>query len=312
MLKLLIVIVNWNSADLVQECLKSIKKNLKLNSYEVYVVDNASADNSIEVISQKFSWVKLIANQENLGFAKANNQVLKKIKSEYALILNPDTEITLGAIENMLEFLKEHPGVGAVGPVLLNSDRTVQKEGYYRRFPTLLQAVFFYTQLSKFSFKSKFLVSKLWESNFSEKTETEVDQIPGACLLVSTELLKKINYFDEDYPLWFEDVDLCFKIKNLGYKLMLVPQSKVIHIGSGSFNKWQDEVQKQIRFFKSLFIYADKHLNIFSRFIIRFIIIGDLFFLILPKIFRQIQKPNNNRKEFILSKLEVAKCLLVS
>ena len=305
-----IVIVNWNTAEYLKVCLQSIRKNLEKGRILIYVVDNASKDDSVRMIKEIFPWVKLITNTENVGFAKANNQVLKKVSTDYILILNPDTRLTKGSLSKLVDYLSSHPQVAACGPMLLNPNGSIQKKGYYHRLPSLLQAFLFYTEASRLSFKSKFLVKKYWEDELSINHSQEIEQIPGACLLIRNEVLKEVNYFDEDYTLWFEDVDLCFKIKRLGYQLMFIPAIIVFHVGGASFEKWTDDVAKQIRFLKSLFIFFDKHKNYLSRFLIRVIIICNLIYLILTKSVKQIITPANHRKEFIKNKWEAVKCLL--
>lgn len=307
MTNLSIVIVNWNSADLLKKCLQSIKKNLTIPS-DVWVIDNASVDKSAELVKKNFPWVKLIANKENLGFGKANNQALRKIKTEYVLILNPDTEILKGSIETLVGFLENSPKVGVCAPLLLNPDKTIQKMGYYRISPSLKQAWYFYTENYNSSMRSKSLINKYWEKQINLRKENEVDQIPGACFLARMEILKKVNFFDEKFPLLFEDVDLCFRIKALDYKVIINPKSKIIHVGGVSFKK-MDEVDFHARFFKGLFIFFDKHKNIFERILIRLIVLGSLTILINRKLLGQIIRPNNIKKEFVKNKWRLLKLL---
>ncbi len=309
MTDLSIVIVNWNSFDLLKKCLQSIKKNVLILN-EVWVVDNNSADKSVEMVKKHFSWVKLIVNKENLGFAKANNQALKKIRTKYVLILNPDTEVLKGSIEILLNFLEENKQISVCAPLLLNPDKSIQKKGYYRKFPTLLQAIFFYTDLSKYSFKNNFLVNHLWEDSINGKKITEVSQIPGACIFARTNVLKIVGFFNEKYFVWFEDVELCLRLKKLGEKIVVVPESKIIHVGGGTFKKQTDEVAKQSRFFKSMFLFFDLNKNIIERILIRFIIIGNYLYLVTTKGFKQLITPTVDRKEFVKFKWEMLKCLL--
>lgn len=309
--KLSIVIVNWNTANYLKTCLQSIEQTIQRGIVKVYVVDNNSSDDSVEMVKKNFAWVDLIANKENLGFAKANNQVLKKNSTEYSLILNPDTKLTKGSVEELTNYLSSHLQVGAAGPMLLNVDGSIQKKGYYHCLPSLPQALLFYTDFSRLSFKSKFLVDRFWETDLKPNQIKEVDQIPGACLLIRKKVLKEVGYFDEDYPLWFEDVDLCFKLRERGYELMFVPQAKVFHAGGASFEKWTDQSAQEVRFYKSLFIFFDKHTNLFTRLLIRVIILGNLIYLVLTKATKQALTPANQRKIFIRHKLEVIKCLLV-
>lgn len=305
MKKLVIIIVNWNTADLTSRCLSSIKRNLAENLYDVYVVDNASSDKSAEVIRKNFKWVNLVVNDKNLGFAKANNQILKKIKNEYALILNPDTLIKKNSIEPLLNFLSTNQNAAMAGPALLNKDGSIQHFGMYRKAPSLLQALLFYTDLYKLSIKNKFLVNRFWESDVEKETISEVDQIPGAAMLARTAAFKKIGFFDEDYPFWFEDVDLCNKLRKNGYKLYYVPESKIIHFVGGATDKWQNRAKKEARFWKSLFIYFDKNKSVIESILVKTIIVGSQIFMLLSRLLMQIIKPNNKRANFIRLKVEI-------
>lgn len=307
-----IVIVSWNTKEVLDQCLQSIKKYPPSCSYDVWVVDNASLDRTVEYITKKFPWVKVIANSENIGFAKANNQVLKNISSVYALILNPDTQLKKGSVDRLISLVKNDSQIGASGPLLLNPDQSIQMSGYYRRVPSVIQVLCFYTQLQQFCMKFPFLVRTFWEPDLSvQQNYLEVDQIPGACLLAKTAVLKKVGYFDEDYPLWFEDVDLCYKLKQSGYKLWVVTGSHVMHIGGVSFSKWQNDAAKQIRFVSSLLIFFQKHSNILSYIIIRITLLLDTLYLVITRSIRQWYIPTVDRKQFIKNKWEVVKCLFL-
>lgn len=305
MIKLAIVIVNWNTVDLVSKCLESIKKNLPVGTHEVYVVDNASSDNSVEIIKKNFNWVKLIANDKNLGFAKANNQVLKKIKTEFAFILNPDTLIKKNSIKPLQDFLKNNPQTAMCGPALLNKDGSIQHFGMYRKKPSLLQTLLFYTDLYRISIKVKFLTQKFWESDVEKKEITEVDQIPGAAMMVRTTALKKVGFFDEDYPFWFEDVDLCNKLTKSGFKLCYVPEAEITHLVGGATDRWRDRAKKETRFWKSLFIYFDKNKSHLESVLVKLIIISSQIFMLLSRCLLQFIKPNRKRAEFVRLKVQI-------
>lgn len=307
-----IVIVNWNTKELIRDCLKSIKKNLTEQLYKVYMVDNASSDKSVQMIKKYFRWVNLIENKENLGFARANNQVLKKIKSEFVLILNPDTIIRPKSIEKMVEYLIKDKKTAAVGPGLLNKDGTVQHLGLYRKPPTLMQAIFFYTDLYRISIKVPLLVHKFWEEDVESNEAIEVDQIPGACILGRIVYLRRTGFFDESYPFWFEDVDLCFKLRKLGFKLMYIPTAKIVHIVGGATDKWTDRAKKEARFFKSLFIFFDKNKPSWQSILIRVIIVSSQLFMLVSRTIMQTFKPNQKRLSFIKLKLFILKNLFTN
>ncbi|MFZ5801249.1 MAG: glycosyltransferase family 2 protein, partial [Candidatus Omnitrophota bacterium] len=135
-IELTISIVNWNSREYLRQCLESIRDNVRGIGYEVIVVDNASQDNSVTMVRNDFPDTLLIGNQENLGFARGNNQAFAKSRGRYFLLLNPDTRVLSGSLEKMVEFLGGHPDAGAVAPKYLNPDGTFQR--YYYRFPNSL------------------------------------------------------------------------------------------------------------------------------------------------------------------------------
>lgn len=313
MVELSVIIISWNTKRSLVRTLQSLQRYPPNFKYDVWVVDNNSSDGTVDYLRRKFRWIKLIANSKNLGFAKANNQILERIHSPYVLILNPDTRLTRGCIDLLHSFLQNHPEIGACGSLLLNEDGSPQRNGYYRKLPSLLQTILFYTETRKLSVKYDFLVHRFWETKISKiSLPIEVDQIPGACIFANIRTLKRIGFFDEDYFLWFEDVDLCFRLRKAGYKLMLIPQSKVFHTGGASFKKWTDDVVKQIQFFKSLLIYFRKHFSLPTSFFVKTIVLIDLSYLLITRSIRQIYAFSKNRKLFIENKWRVFKWLLVS
>src|SRR5690348_10113240 len=136
---LTVIIVSWNTKELLRRCLHSLFQDLAGKEAQVYVVDNNSADKSAQMVAEEFPQAKLIANDENLGFGRANNQVLNKVDSDFYLLLNPDTEVLPGSIATLQKFMAEHPKAGIVAPQLLNSDRTIQR--FCRAFPTFFDIV---------------------------------------------------------------------------------------------------------------------------------------------------------------------------
>lgn len=308
MTELSIVIVNWNTSSNLKKCLKSIKKYTKSIRFKVYVVDNDSYDNSVDMVQKNFPWVVLTQNKENKGFAKANNQILRKVKTKYIFTVNPDIEFLNNTIEQLIIFLKNNPKIIACSPLMLNQDRSVQKKGYYHKFPSLIQALLFYTNLYKVCIKIPFLVDKYWECPYDLDKPFEVDQLPGACIFAYSKSLKEVNFFDERYPLLFEDVDLSYKLKKKGYKLYVVPSSKVIHEGGASFKKLDEDIALR-KFLTGLIVFFDIHMNFFEKKMIRIIVYGHLLFLIFFVGIKQFIKPSDNKPVFIQKKWELLKYL---
>ena len=140
-----ILIVNWNTCPYLRECLQSIQGTVQGLTYEVFVVDNASRDGSQEMVRSEFPWVELIANPENVGFARGNNQGLARASGEYVLVMNPDVVLLEGTLSGLIAFVRQHPDAGMTSPKLLNPDRTLQN--FYGRIPSLSTVYFVYTYL---------------------------------------------------------------------------------------------------------------------------------------------------------------------
>lgn len=235
-LDLTVVVVSWNTRDLLDRSLETLKEDLGRTSNsdnlvtEVFVVDNDSKDGSAAMVAEKHGWATLIANDDNLGFAKANNQVLRQAKGRYILLLNPDTEVEPGALKTLIEFLEAHPKAGIVAPQLLNSDGSIQRS--CRQFPTFTGMLFELIGLSKLFPKGSkmgttFRAYKMldWEHD----DEREVDQPEGACLLLRREVLEEVGLLDEGYFMLFEEVDWCYRIKKAGWQIWFTPKARVMH-----------------------------------------------------------------------------------
>lgn len=207
-------------------CLQTLRRELEAIESEVFVVDNASADGSADMVRASHSWVKLIANDANLGFAAANNQALKISTGDYVLLLNPDTELVPGAISELLEFFEKHPQAGIVAPQLINSDGSIQRS--CRAFPTFLAMLYELLGLSKL-FPNHKLFGRYKMLDFNHDQHREVDQPEGACLLLSRQVIEKVGILDEGYFMLFEEVDWCYRIKQAGFQIWFDPSAKVIH-----------------------------------------------------------------------------------
>lgn len=216
---LTIIIVNFNGGGYLLQCLESLEKTKEEISFETWVVDNASSDGSIEKARKKFPNINYLVNKDNLGFGAANNLVLRKINTEYILLLNPDSQVLPGTIQYMVDFLERHTDVGVATCKVEKADGTIDWASH-RGFPTPW-ASFLY-----FIFGNESLYHLTNEEMLKPH---EVDAISGAFLLTKKEVLDKVGLFDEDYFLYGEDLDLCFRIKKAGFKIMYVPEIKIIH-----------------------------------------------------------------------------------
>lgn len=225
-MRLSVIVVSWNVSKLLIKCLETLKRDLSGIEAEVFVVDNASADDSVEMVRREHAWVTLIANESNLGFAKANNQAMKLAKGEFILLLNPDTEVMAGAIPHLIGFLEKHPQAGIVAPQLINTDGSVQRS--CRAFPTFTAMLYELLGLSKL-FPNHKLFGSYKMLDFDHDVLREVDQPEGACLLLRRPVIDQVGILDEGFFMLFEEVDWCYRIKQAGWQIWFDPAAKVVH-----------------------------------------------------------------------------------
>jgi len=229
-----IVIVTWNSQEFIQNCLDSIYLSQRNFSSEVTVVDNDSSDRTTQIIEELYPQVNLIQNKENSGYAKANNQGIEDSSGRYVLLLNPDTQLREDSLALMYQFMEENPEVGALGPKLINPDRTIQPS--CREFPTFSTLVWEFSGLSILFPKSK--TFSRWRMGYFAFDQTrEVDQPMGSCLMLRRETLEDVGLLDENFPMFFNDVDLCYRIIKAGWKIYFYPEAVVIHHKGASTSK---------------------------------------------------------------------------
>jgi GT2 family glycosyltransferase len=234
--------------------LETLKNELAETDHEVFVVDNLSADGSASMVAAEHRWVKLIANQENRGFAAANNQAFAQATGQHVLLLNPDTEVLPGSISKLLQFLDEHPQAGVVAPQLINTDGTVQRS--CRQFPTFLGMLYELLGMSRlFPDEKKFREYKMLDWNHDD--QRQVDQPEGACLMVRRQVVDEVGTLDEGFFMLFEEVDWCYRIKQQGWEIWFTPQARVLHHYGKSIN--QVKVRMIISSHRGLFRFWHKH-----------------------------------------------------
>jgi len=243
-----IIIVNWNTCQLLEDCLDSILANPPASPVEVWVVDNASVDESPQMVRQRFPQVHLIENHTNVGFARANNQAIQRCTGEYILLLNPDTLVGPSTLQSLVDFLETHPKAGAAGSRILNPDGSMQISSHPR--PTVFREFWRMFHLDTIRSYAEYPLSK-WDTDQAQ----DVDVLKGACLLVRKGVLDHIGYLDEDYYIYSEEVDLCIRIQRAGWLLYWVPQSKVVHFGGQSTQQVPNEMflhlyQGKIKYFR--------------------------------------------------------------
>lgn len=255
-MKLSIIIVSYNTKELLVDCINSIEKSMQKPGYEIIVVDNSSTDGSVDLLKSQFPKVRLIENNYNAGFAKANNQGLQICKGDYILLLNSDILILGDAIGTLVEFMETHKEVAICGPRLLNSDMTLQLL-CRRGFPRLINSISHFSRLSKVFPKSRVLGSYLM-TYMDSSADHEVDAVSGACMLVRRDVLDTIGgLLDEAFFMHFEDIDLCYRAKKNCYKVYYVHNAEVVHLKGQSSRLRIEGVTRN--FFDSAFIYFKKN-----------------------------------------------------
>lgn len=241
MIDLSVVILNWNVRDLLDRCLDSIRSSRY--TIEMIVVDNASTDDSVVMVRDKYPQVTLMVNEGNRGFTGGNNQGIATAQGRYVLVLNPDTEVVGDALDRLVAFLEAEPQVGAVGPMLLNPDRSIQPSR--RRFPTVLTGFFESTWLQ--SLAPRGMLRRYYVEDVSANVVQDVDWLNGACTLFRREVLDRVGVYDEmNFFMYSEELDLCRRIKAAGWRIAYVPEAQVIHYEGKSSE--QADAARHIRF----------------------------------------------------------------
>lgn len=227
-MRLSVVIVSWNTRELLAECLASIEAYPPLGEVEVIVVDNASQDGSAEMVARRFPTVRVIANATNVGFPAANNQAIEASTGRYVLLLNSDAAVLPGALDTMLCFMDAQPKVGALGAKLLNPDGSFQAS--YANFPSLATELFLMTGASRI------LIGPYAPSPRPRPNEAArpVDWVGGAAMLVRASALASVGLMDEGYFLYSEETDWCWRFWQAGWEVWYVPDAAVIHHGGAS------------------------------------------------------------------------------
>jgi len=233
-----IIIVNWNSKEYLRKCIGSILATTRGIVYEILVIDSASFDGCDEMLQKHYPQVRFIQSESNLGFARSNNVAFLDSKGHSLLFLNPDTEVVASAVKTMYDCLWRLPQAGAVGCKLLNEDGSVQSS-CIQSFPTILNQF-----LDSEVLRALCPKLPLWgmRALFGTGKEPEpVETLSGACIMLKRAIFEQVGRFSEEYFMYTEDIDLCYKIKRAGYKNLYEPRATVVHFGGGSSQKRPNE-----------------------------------------------------------------------
>lgn len=265
-----IIIVNWNTGKRLAACLRSLSALPdKALIQKIWVVDNNSRDTSLEEAMGVETGIPVAFERlpKNAGFARANNVALKQIQASgltHVLMLNPDTEVQAGAIQTLLSVLDEQVRAGVVGPKLKNTDSSIQAS--VRRFPSLMVFLWLFLKLSRLWTSLPFW-RRYMQTDFNYGYSQRVDQVMGAAFLIRDVLLKTVGLLDENFWIWFEEVDYCKRAAAAGWEVWYQPAAEVIHYGGVSFNQLVG-LRRTVPFLNSAMYYVTKHHSILTRLIL--------------------------------------------
>lgn len=264
-----IVIVNWNTIDLLDQCLKSVYQETDKGLIEVIVVDNGSSDDSCQMVKNKYPDVILIENEENRGFAAANNQGFDIARGEYVLMLNSDTIILDRAIEKVLDYAEKNRDAAVVGCKLLHTDMSFQNSCF--RYPGILSIVLSATYLSQI-FKKSVIFNQDRYGNCEWSAERDVDVVMGSFLFIDRKVLEEVGHLDKDYFMFGEEADLCYRVKKAGYKIRYYPHTEIIHIWAGSQKETNLSAWAYGAVIRGQLLFIAKNKSMFEAYICNFII----------------------------------------
>lgn len=266
-----IIILSYNTKTLLRACLASIYTHTKDVESEIIVVDNASHDESVSMVKKEFKRVMLIENKENVGFAKGCNQAAKKAHGEYLLFLNSDTEMHKETFKNALRQFEQNEKLAILGGFLDNSDGTTSRS--YGKF------------LSLYSTFMLLFGDRTVRSNQLQKKQS-VDWVSGGCMFVRRNIFEEVKGFDEQFFMYIEDMELCYRINQRGYAIMYYPEFSVIHKAQGSSNR----SFAIIEIYKGLIYFYKKHKTFFSYQILRLMLYSKAYSAIVVG---QVTRNNN-------------------
>lgn len=227
-----ICIVNWNTREELRYCLRSLLDHPGIRiANEIIVVDNGSPDGSPATVAREFPGVKLIANEKNEGYARANNQAIEATRGDFIFLLNPDTRVLEGAVERLAAFLQARPEAAGAAPMLISPDGPTQRS--VRSFPTPAALWFDALGLARLFRRFPFL-SRYRMLFWDQQDMREVDQPMASALMLRRKALEQVGFFDERFSLFFNDVDMCYRLKQAGWKIYYLPDAVVVHTGGAS------------------------------------------------------------------------------
>ncbi|MCS7150857.1 MAG: glycosyltransferase family 2 protein [Endomicrobia bacterium] len=286
-----IIIVNYNSKELLKESISSLLKYTRNVKYEIIVVDNNSTDGSAEMIEENFPQVILIKSEKNLGLFAGRNLALKHVKGRYILNSAPDILLIENSIYEMVKFMDEHPEIGMMGPQLLNSDGTIQESG--ARFIDLLDGLWNFLMLNGLVGLNNPVRLRHHYYPWDRTTDKECDVVSGSFYIFPKSVLEKIGYYDENFFVYCDEEDWAQRIKRLGYKVYYWTGTKVIHYHAKGGTHALGRDKADLVYFNDLLYYYKKYYGIIAYLMFKFI---SWFTLPMLFLFRKF-------KNFLLTKI---------
>lgn len=236
-----VIIVNWNTRDLLAGCLQSLHDTIQEASFDIWVVDNASSDCSLEMVRERFPQTHIIANAENVGFVRANNQALERCRGRYVLLLNSDTRALPGSLDAVIQFMDQNPQAGLAGVRLLNADDSFQAS--YTAFPTLWREFLILTTLGRRFVRPEF---PSYGPQADRGPQEIAGYMEGAFLLARREAVEQIGGLDERIFMYAEDVDWCYRFFRAGWGVWYLPNAPIVHYGGQSSKKRRGRMEAEL------------------------------------------------------------------
>jgi len=254
-----VVIVNWNTREILRDCLRTVYEQTREVEFEVIVVDNASADGSADMVRTAFPRALLLANSTNRGFAAANNQGLEVAKGRYVLLLNSDTLVLDGAIDQTVRFADAHPEAAATACRVLNRDRTWQPTCFL--FPSAFNLLLAALYLNKL-FPRNRICGRERMTWWDGQDTRAVDVVTGCFILVRREAIEQVGVLDETYFMYGEEADWCYRFRKAGWKVLFTPTARIVHLGGASSAQLKGPMCLQLR--ASILLFLRKHRGLTS------------------------------------------------
>ncbi|MEK7808369.1 MAG: glycosyltransferase family 2 protein [Chloroflexota bacterium] len=300
-----IIIVTYNSAEVIEDCLRSIPQgwaadcsdgvckpadtsNWDGSNVETIVVDNGSTDDTLKIISEKFKWVKVLSGQGNLMFSGGNNYGFKHAHAPFMFMLNPDTIVQAGALKKLVEFAQAHPEAGMIAPHTINPDESLQHNTFH--FPDLKQAFFGFFEM--LVLMDSPLNGRYLPEDYARVRDAE--HILGATVFLRRELYEQMGGMDEKFELYFEETDWCYRAKKAGWKILYTPDATIIHLGAHSTSK--NPELSSVRFYRTQSYFYRKNYGIFKYIALKFITVVGLKFWLARTLKGWVTKKIDNAK----------------